>query len=60
MTAKAGTLLINEVVPLRQKISNQSTLGDHYALGGTVPRFGNVAPDQYNPSANLCIFQVHH
>lgn len=60
MPAKTSALLVDEVVPFRQEVSNEGALSQANAFGGSLPRPGNEPAGENDSPSGLCIPQVLH
>lgn len=60
MASQARTLLVDEVVPLRQKVPDQHTLKQRQSLLKLLARFRDESSDQHNPLASLRVPEMLH
>jgi hypothetical protein len=52
--------LVDEIVPFREKISNQRALNDRNALNGVLPWARMESSGSHDEFPLLCILEVHH
>ena len=60
MASQECALYVNKIVPLREEVTDQSTLNQRQALCCLLPGFGNEFSNQQDPFSDLRILQMLH
>lgn len=60
MPPQASPSLVDEIVPFREKMSNQRALNDRNALRGVLPGASPVKANAHNALTLFCILEVKH